>query len=103
MALGTLGAEAGAAGGGVVGGAVGGGAGDGVALAFILPFSFGRGVGVTAWSGEASAITASATWTGGVPGVGGMATGGLLTRMGSGAGRVKGSVRSHIAAKESFT
>ena len=62
MALGALGAEANAAGGGgAVGGAVGGGAGDGVALAFILPFSFGRGVGVTAQSGEASAITASAT------------------------------------------
>ena len=47
MALGALGAGADAAGGGAVGGAAGGGAGDGVALAFILPFSLGQGVGVT--------------------------------------------------------
>ena len=90
MALGALGAWADAVGGWAVGGTVGGGAGDGVTLAFILPFSFGRGVGVTAQSGEASAMTALATGAGGVPGVGGMATGGPLTWMGSGAGRVKG-------------
>ena len=47
-------------GGWAVGGAAGGGAGDGVALAFILPFSFRQGVGVTARSREASAIMALA-------------------------------------------